>query len=120
MTAKERGDLGERLATEHYTKQGYTLLSRNFRSRFGELDIVAQKGGLLVVCEVKTRSGSMLDTPSAWVDSRKQARIIKTTLQYLAQKALGEPMLRFDVVEVCFDKDEKATLNCIENAFMAG
>lgn len=60
MDAKELGRKGEALARRYYEKNGYTVLEMNYRTRMGEVDVIAQKGGLYVFCEVKARSGGRM------------------------------------------------------------
>ena len=101
------GVLGERLACEHLRTEGYTILERNFRTRHGELDVVATADRALVFCEVKTRvirgePGPF--GPLAAVGPAKQRRLRAMARQWLAARAgdgrLRTPELRFDAIGV--------------------
>ncbi|HEY2770272.1 MAG TPA: YraN family protein [Solirubrobacteraceae bacterium] len=100
------GQLGERLAADHLERRGFRILDRNFRTRHGELDIVAFDGRTMVFCEVKTRrlapgSGNPFDA----IRSTKRSRVRKMAARWLAE-ASDRPyadMLRFDAIGVTFD-----------------
>ncbi|MDL2253952.1 YraN family protein [Ruminococcaceae bacterium OttesenSCG-928-I18] len=111
------GALGEEAALQWYLAEGYTLLARNYHARQGEIDLIVQNAETLVFVEVKTRGQNRLGTPAEWVDARKQEKIRGAALHYLERHHLGDPPLRFDVVEVLVDKAGSLTINCIPNAF---
>lgn len=120
MTAGETGRRGEDLARRHYEEHGYRLREANFKTRQGEVDLILERGGMLVFAEVKTRTGKAIARPREWVDARKQRRIIAAALGYLNYKKISEPLMRFDVVEIFLDEaGETVSLTCIENAFTA-
>jgi putative endonuclease len=108
----ETGIAGEQQACEFLKTKGYTIVDRNFRSRFGEVDIIARLGEDLVFAEVKTRNSRAFGRPSESVGWKKQQRIRKTALYYLMLHPSAEANIRFDVVEV-----EKTGITHIENAF---
>ena len=112
-----RGMMGENAAAEYYQGCGYTIVARNYRTRQGEIDLIIANNGLLVFAEVKARSEGSIAMPREWVDARKQQRIVLAAKAYLQKYELSEPLMRFDVVEVYFEKDGKTKINCIENAF---
>lgn len=93
------GALGEQFAAKYLKKQGYEIVETNFHTRFGEIDIIAQKGDILAFIEVKTRAASMLATPAEAVTPAKQKKLIKATLQYI-QTHPSELQPRFDVVSI--------------------
>lgn len=117
MTRQQTGALGETLAAEDYQKDGYTLLARNYRTRHGEIDLVVEKQGLLVFAEVKTRAAGALAQGREAVDARKQRRLALAAQQYLQQYKLGEPFVRFDVVEVEMPATGRPVICRIEDAF---
>lgn len=117
MSGAERGAAGERLAAAGYEADGYHILAMNYRTRQGEVDIVAEKDGLYVFAEVKARAQRSIAAPREWVDAHKQRRVILAAQAYLAQHELGDVFARFDVVEVIFDQQGAAVQNRIENAF---
>jgi len=98
------GVLGEEAAARFLARRGFTILERNLRSRWGELDLVARDGHTVVFVEVKARREGAGDPPQAAVDARKQARLARLALAYLARRRLGEPPCRFDVVAVTVDR----------------
>lgn len=112
------GQTGENAAARYLMLHGYRLLERNYRSRFGEIDIIAKKGETLVFAEVKTRGRCALDTPGASVDAFKQRKIIKTAQFYIINKQLADADLRFDVIEIEL-YGVHCKINHIENAFEA-
>jgi putative endonuclease len=97
------GQLGEELAARFLEGRGFEILARNCRSRLGEIDLVARDGQVCVFVEVKTRSGPAADPPQAGVDARKQARLARLALAYLARAWLTDLGCRFDVVAVTVD-----------------
>ena len=93
------GDKYERLAAEHLQRAGYRIRERNFRCKFGEVDLIAEKDGYLVFVEVKYRSTARYGMPSEAVDARKQKRIRQAAQLYLQRTGQADRPLRFDVAE---------------------
>lgn len=116
--AKEIGDVGEDFAAKYLKKKKYRIVARNFRKKYGEIDIIAENKNYLAFVEVKTRHSASVTTASEAVDKRKRLRIIKTASAYLLENDI-EKYCRFDVCEVYVDKDslKLETINYIENAF---
>src|SRR5947207_11700930 len=94
------GRAGERLAAERLVACGYSILERNFRCRYGEIDIVAEEGQELVFIEVKTRRGARYGLPEEAVTTRKQRTIIQVASYYLDLHESGHRLWRIDVVAV--------------------
>ena len=118
-TTREAGDRGEAMAAEYLRENGYEILASQFRCRFGEIDLIAWDKSVLCFVEVKTRTNTDMALPREYVTSKKQARIRKTALFYLASNALDCPA-RFDVAEVYADApgDEKSVkIVYLEDAF---
>ena len=115
----ETGSKGEEYAAAYLRKRRYRILGRNFRTKYGEIDIIAAKGSYTVFVEVKTRHENSLTMPFEAVDLRKQRRIITTAAIYCKEKGLYDKPLRFDVIEVYVDRQSLKCLsvNHIENAF---
>lgn len=110
--------MGERLAAAHYRRDGYRVLEMNFRTRQGEIDVIAQKGDKLIFAEVKTRSETAAAQPAEAVTAQKRRRIVLAAQGYLLlHPELAESFIRFDVVEVVVPCLGMPRLNCIENAF---
>jgi len=104
---KDLGDFGERLAFGLLRKEGYKILENNFRSRLGEIDIVAVDGDTLVFVEVKTRWSEEFGPPEEAVTSRKLRSIAKAGAYFrLLHQNLPEAE-RIDVVAIEIGKDGK-------------
>lgn len=113
----ELGRKGEDLAARHLAKIGFVVLSKNWRCREGELDVVATDGRTLVVCEVKTRSGTRFGDPAEAVTAEKMARIRRLTSQWLSVHRVGWCRIRFDVIAIHLPPDGEVRLRHIEGAF---
>lgn len=96
----EIGRAGEDAAAAFLLEQGYRILARNLRYRFGEIDIVAEESGVLVFVEVKTRRGESFGTPAEAVTYRKQLQLSRLAGLYLAESGRASHLARFDVVTV--------------------
>jgi putative endonuclease len=94
------GRRGEAVAAAYLVGQGYEILARNVRTRYGEIDVVAREGETLVFIEVRARRGSDLGTPEESIDARKQARLVALSEAYLADLAEPPAACRIDVVAV--------------------
>ncbi len=100
------GKKGEDLAANYLTKHGYRIVDRNFKGRYGELDIIALEGTVLVFVEVKTRIGRSFGTPEEAVTPWKLAEVVKTAQYYkLLHPELPES-LRVDVIGIELDSSE--------------
>ncbi|MBQ9937010.1 MAG: YraN family protein [Oscillospiraceae bacterium] len=121
---KSLGDFGENFTVKYLKKNGYKIVSQNFHSRYGEIDIIAVKNDILAFVEVKARAHNSLFKPREAVDYYKQNKIIKTAqLFMMAYNSNIQP--RFDVSEVVVIKTEKdkykvLEFEYIENAFSVG
>lgn len=94
------GGRGEDAAARYLTGLGFDILDRNWRCAEGELDIIARDGNVLVVCEVKTRSGLGFGTPAEAVTVAKARRLRRLAAHWLAEHRAGCPEVRFDIVGV--------------------
>jgi putative endonuclease len=114
MTAPHllRGRQGERIACLYLLKQGFDILTRRYRSRSGELDLIAYEGDTLVFIEVKTRTSAEFGEPWEFVDWQKQQILRRTAEDFIADHDLGQYSYRFDIVSVL---DKQPTL--FRNAF---
>jgi putative endonuclease len=115
------GDIGRRAETlvrRYLEARGLRTIARNFRSAWGEIDLVMDDGDCLVFVEVRYRRGSGWGSPAETVDRRKQARIIRCALHYVDRhSSLADRPLRFDIVSVTAGKGEDPALDWIRNAF---
>lgn len=116
--SNESGKLGEQFASEMLKKKGYDVICTNYHSRYGEIDIICSDEKYIVFVEVKTRSNKYNVLPREYVTSKKQQKIIKTALLYLAENNV-KLQSRFDVIEIITDQNDSIiSYNHIENAFM--
>jgi putative endonuclease len=100
------GAAGEQLASDHLERRGFRILERNFRTRWGELDIVAYDGSTLVFCEVKARRNARGGVnPLESLHARKQARVRKMAGSWLSERPARPRAreLRFDAIGITFD-----------------
>ncbi|UJW35984.1 YraN family protein [Saccharothrix sp. AJ9571] len=111
------GRRGEELAAAHLARTGLVILSRNWRCREGELDLVATDGRTLVVCEVKTRSGTGYGLPAEAVDPEKAARIRRLAGRWLEHFRVRWCPLRFDVIAIQHPPTGEPELTHIQGAF---
>lgn len=110
------GKFGENLAVRFLKKQGYQIICRNYRTKFGEIDIIAKDADALVFVEVKSRRSSTFGHPKYSITHEKQKRISKTALCYLKENDQSNSRARFDVVTVT-SIDKKTNVEIIKNAF---
>jgi putative endonuclease len=115
------GQSGEQLACDHLLRRGFEIIERNYRTRWGELDIVALDGKTLAFCEVKARrldrGGS---APLDAVHGLKQGKVRKMAAQWLVERTERPraDLIRFDAIGVVLDaQDRLVTLEHLEGAF---
>ena len=105
MRAKDAwGRFGEEVAARHLRSEGLIVLDRNWRCDVGEIDIVAREGNTLVVCEVKTRSGTGFGSPLEAVTATKAARLQRLAACWLRAHDVRPRDIRIDVVGVIAGK----------------
>ncbi|MGB9765884.1 MAG: YraN family protein [Sulfurihydrogenibium sp.] len=112
MNKRKVGSRNENLAVKYLESKGYRILDRNYYSRYGELDIVAEKDGTVVIVEVRSLSKQDFGSPEESLNIRKVSKILKTAQHYLYEKNLFDKTVRFDVIAITKDG-----INHIENAF---
>ena len=96
------------------------MLERNFSTRYGEIDLVARKGGTIVFVEVKSRARADAVMPGDAVSGRKQKKITRAAQVYLARHSMDDADVRFDVAEVVFaESGASCEIRLIEDAFTA-
>lgn len=104
---KTIGSHGEQLATEFLIKNGYKIIDRNFRCRFGEIDIIAQEGETLVIVEVKTRYTNSFGSPSECIGFKKRSNMLKTVYVFISNHKFFNCNIRIDALEVILNhKDD--------------
>lgn len=98
-------------------RHGYDILARRFRTRHGELDVVAFEREILVFVEVKTRASREFGDPWEYVDWQKQQRLRQAADEFIARFALGLYAFRFDVVSVVAPGTRREEITLFQNAF---
>jgi putative endonuclease len=114
-STRSKGRDGEDEAADYLVESGYSIVSRNYQTKRGEIDCIAEDpSGTLVFVEVKcSRSGSY-GNPAFWVTRDKQLKIARLARQYLAEHGYTSRKCRFDVITIY-----KGKLDHIKNAFLA-
>ena len=113
MSTKQDGDWGEALAAEYLEARGCRIVEKEWRCRFGEIDLIAEKDGMLLFVEVKLRSNLRYGMPREYVTAKKQEKLRAAALLYLSMHGLDVPT-RFDVAEVYTDAHHSARSTRIE------
>ena len=110
------GSQGEATAARFLKRKGYTIIKKNYRCSYGEIDLIAQDGDTLVFVEVKTRTSQDFGGPAAAVNFRKQVQISKTAHNFLTELN-SDTDARFDVVSILMEKNKERQIDHITNAF---
>ena len=117
--SRSEGVWGEALVADYLREKGYKLAAHSYRCRFGEIDLIAEKDGVLLFVEVKLRTNLQYGAPREYVTVKKQEKLRAAALLYLSERELDVPA-RFDVAEVYTDVHRsagKTRIAYIENAF---
>ena len=121
MHSRDIGALGEKIAAEYLTSLGYMIRERNFRTREGEIDIIAKKDDFLVFIEVRTRTSNSYGTPEESVTTQKKERLIALAEAYIEDRDDLPSSWRIDIVAIELGPKRKvARLEIIENAISPG
>jgi putative endonuclease len=112
------GKFGEDLACAELVRRGYAILARRYRSRFGEIDIIARDGRTLVFVEVKARHGDAFGAGAESVTFVKRRRIVLLAQEYADRCGWQERPMRFDVVEIQI-RGASTRVDVFANAFDA-
>ncbi len=110
------GQRAEAAAAHFLHSRGYTILEQNFSTRYGEIDIVARHGEVLVFVEVKARRGLCWGSPREAVNRLKQQKVIATASHYMKQHGIQDIRIRFDVVAMV-EQRGSFVFELIPNAF---
>ena len=113
------GAQGERIAAAHLESLGLVIEERNYRTRFGEIDLVAQDGTETVFVEVRTKRSTAYGTPEESITLRKQARLVRTAEQYLAEHGRAGSSWRVDLVAITLQPDGPAHISHVQSAVEA-
>ena len=118
VSTVERGTWAEDLACRHLLDHGLRLVTRNYRCRHGEIDLVMRDGPTIAFIEVRLRSRTDFGSGAESVDARKQARVLSSAEHYLQRHATLLADCRFDVVSI-LQSGDSFQLEWIRNAFNA-
>ena len=110
------GDYGEELAAKEYRRRRCRIVDRGYRSRFGEIDLIAEDRSYVIFVEVKLRKDDRFASAAEAVTPAKQGRIRRTASLWLARHGT-EKQPRFDVVEIYTGGGSQPEIRIIENAF---
>ncbi len=111
------GRLGERIACRFLLRQGFDVIARRYKGRWGEIDLIAYEGSVLVFVEVKTRRTRDFGDPSEFVDWEKQQSLQMAAAEFIARGDLGEYAYRFDIVSVVSPGTAQEEISLFRNAF---
>ena len=116
-TRKALGNRGEALAAQRLRSLGYSIRERNWRCPVGELDVVAEKDGVLIFVEVRTRRGDRFGTPEESITPIKRAKLLEVAQTYLEEHGEEDRNWRIDVVAIEIGpRGEVVRMEVIENA----
>ncbi len=111
-----KGKLGENTAAKYLKKNGYKIVERNYRCKFGEIDIIALDGDILAFIEIKTRSSRKHIPPEFTVTRNKQNKIKRSASCYLGRHGIEDRDCRFDIAAITIGKGGKS-ITLYKNAF---
>ena len=116
------GAQGENIAVRYLQNKGYRIVARNYRTRFGEIDIIAEQGPDLVFVEVKTRASVLFGSPLDSVNVNKQKQLSRVALDYMSRKSCQNRPVRFDVVAILLKnsapfREGGVTVELVRDAF---
>ena len=112
---QQLGQWGEQVAAEYLTARGYTIVARNFRTRHGELDLVARRDDALIFVEIKTRTSSAFAFPEESVTRRKQLHLLSAAEDYLESHPQPSLTWQVDVISVEGRPGTQPTITHFEN-----
>lgn len=115
MNTKTLGNKGEKASAKYLQNKGYEIIICNYRTRYGEIDIIAKDRDVLVFVEVKLRSSSVYGRGLEAITPHKVEKIHQVAMDYIQNNYKEEPACRFDVVEIL--NSNKMEILHIENAF---
>ena len=121
-TSRQIGDIGERLARVHLESRGYRVVESNYRSRWGEVDLIARLGPVWAFVEVRTRRSVAYGSPEESLTAAKAQRLIYTAQQYLERNALdsAETQWRIDLIAINLGAGSRVlSIHHLENVVQA-
>src|SRR5262249_5715418 len=116
---QQLGIVGEELAARELASRGYAILERRYRTRYGEIDIVAEDGGTLVFVEVRARAGGEVGRAAESVTDGKKRKVTAMAVEYLARHHIADRPCRFDVVAIDAALSDQPEISVYPAAFDA-
>ncbi len=117
-STRSRGKFGEEIAEQYIVSQGYRILERNYSTRYGEIDLIAEEGKCLVFVEVKARQSDEFGSPGDAVNKPKQGKLSRMAVAYVCDHDVHDRDCRFDVVEILLGPQKQVrSVNLIRDAF---
>jgi putative endonuclease len=117
LTRQSTARLGEEIAGQYLLSRGFSILEKNFRTPFGEIDIIACRDGCLSFAEVKTRTSEAFGPPLSSITETKKRHIIKNCQYYLKLRGLCESPCRIDCIGIKLSPSGRLeTLRYVKNA----
>lgn len=110
------GKSGEQLAVDFLKANGYEIVEQNYFFQKAEIDIIAKKGNILAVVEVKSRTGTAFGDPETFVGNKKIQLLVKAVDHYVISKDLDVDV-RFDIIAIVYSKGKPPAVNHLEDAF---
>ncbi len=117
---KELGKISEEKGAVFFLEKGYTILEKNYRNRYGEIDLILEDQGCIVFVEVKARSSSRYGLPQEAVSPHKQRQILRVAQGFLQQRGLLDAQVRFDVLSMTWSTGAEPDIEHIPWAFGCG
>lgn len=118
LNRREFGKAGEAIAYRYLKRRGYAVLEKNYRTRLGEIDIVAEDGDVLVFVEVKMKRSDAYGLPEEAINSKKIRKLTRLAQLYIKHKNLYNKKARFDVVSILYGGVfRRKSIKLIKNAF---
>ena len=117
---KKIGKVGEDIACKYLIRRGYAIVTRNYSTPIGEIDIVAENGDVLVFVEVKMKRSDTYGMPYEAINLKKQRKLIRLAQLYIKNKNLYKRQARFDIVSILGrGRFKRKSIQLIKNAFYA-
>jgi len=116
LANKEFGDCGEQIAVDYLISNNIKVIGRNIRTRYGEIDILGQKDGIIIFFEVKTRRTEEFGNPEDAVDYKKREHMKNSALDYMQSNLDLEMDWRIDVIAIFVGENKKLQIRWVKNA----
>ncbi|MCX8095219.1 MAG: YraN family protein [Caldisericia bacterium] len=115
MKRKILGNLGEEIASEYLKNKGYKIICKNYRTRFGEIDLISEKDNEIIFIEVRTKSSSNLLLPEESITKKKIYNYKKLALEYLLSTQKKYKNIKFDFIGIEYKSENNFKINHIKN-----